>query len=177
MCVFVLLDRNSADMNKLRSEYAGLMKELADNNSKLQQEEHQRKSLEVSYKQNVSQLEVCWSRCTLCLFCLCFTFPSRDKNLLNCSNFISVKWVWQHWQGNGRRWWWKSWGGVWEIELRLGGLCWLWRLGCLRLCAMYKHHFPVRPPDQPFYRPQSKTEIWVAGLTQISLSKQPESHT
>ncbi|XP_039992869.1 kinectin isoform X3 [Xiphias gladius] len=49
--------KNSADLNKLRSEYASLMKELADNNSKLQQEEHQRKSLEVSYKQNVSQLE------------------------------------------------------------------------------------------------------------------------
>ncbi|KAM7375819.1 hypothetical protein PAMP_005586 [Pampus punctatissimus] len=49
--------KNSAELNKLRSEYAGLMKELADNNSKLQQEEHQRKSLEVGYKQNVSQLE------------------------------------------------------------------------------------------------------------------------
>ncbi|KAM8736552.1 kinectin isoform 2-T2 [Acanthopagrus schlegelii] len=49
--------KNSAELNKLRSEYSGLMKELADNNSKLQQEEHQRKSLEVSYKQNVSQLE------------------------------------------------------------------------------------------------------------------------
>lgn len=54
----MLLDRNSAELNKLRSEYAGMMKELADNNGKLQQEEHQRKSLEVSYKQNVSQLEV-----------------------------------------------------------------------------------------------------------------------
>ncbi|XP_056151619.1 kinectin isoform X2 [Lampris incognitus] len=50
--------KNSAELNKLRSEYTGLMKELAENNSKLQQEEHQRKSLEVSYKQNVSQLEV-----------------------------------------------------------------------------------------------------------------------
>ncbi|XP_078133012.1 kinectin isoform X1 [Sander vitreus] len=49
--------KNSAELNKLRSEYASLMKELADNNSKLQQEEHQRKSLEVNYKQNVSQLE------------------------------------------------------------------------------------------------------------------------
>ncbi|MEQ2275015.1 hypothetical protein XENORESO_018246 [Xenotaenia resolanae] len=49
--------KNSAELNKLRSEYAGLMKELADSNSKLQQEERQRKSLEVSYKQNVSQLE------------------------------------------------------------------------------------------------------------------------
>ncbi|KAM3849363.1 kinectin-like [Diretmus argenteus] len=49
--------KNSAELNKLRSEYAGLMKELAENNSKLQQEEHQRKSLEVGYKQNVSQLE------------------------------------------------------------------------------------------------------------------------
>ncbi|XP_005724085.1 kinectin isoform X3 [Pundamilia nyererei] len=49
--------KNSAELNKLRSEYAGLMKELSDSNSKLQQEEHQRKSLEVSYKQNVSQLE------------------------------------------------------------------------------------------------------------------------
>ncbi|KAF3701240.1 Kinectin [Channa argus] len=49
--------KNAAELNKLRSECAGLMKELADNNSKLQQEEHQRKSLEVSYKQNVSQLE------------------------------------------------------------------------------------------------------------------------
>lgn len=51
-------DRNSAELNKLRSEYGGLMKELTDNKSKLQQEEHQRKSLEISYKQNVSQLEV-----------------------------------------------------------------------------------------------------------------------
>ncbi|XP_054652595.1 kinectin isoform X2 [Dunckerocampus dactyliophorus] len=49
--------KNSAEMNQLRSEYAALMKELADNNGKLQQEEHQRKSLEVSYKQKVSQLE------------------------------------------------------------------------------------------------------------------------
>ncbi|KAM4540230.1 kinectin isoform 2-T2 [Fundulus diaphanus] len=49
--------KNSAELSKLRSEYAGLMKELADNNGKLQQEEHQRKSLEVNYKQNVSQLE------------------------------------------------------------------------------------------------------------------------
>ena len=56
MCT--LLDRNSAELNKLRSEYAGMMKELADNSSKLQQEEHQRKTLEVTYKQNVSQLEV-----------------------------------------------------------------------------------------------------------------------
>nr|XP_061824796.1 kinectin-like isoform X4 [Nerophis lumbriciformis] len=49
--------KNSAEINKLRSEYAALMKELGDNNGKLQQEEHQRKSLEVNYKQNVSQLE------------------------------------------------------------------------------------------------------------------------
>ncbi|XP_019721035.1 kinectin isoform X2 [Hippocampus comes] len=49
--------KNTAEMNKLRSDYAALMIELADNNAKLQQEEHQRKSLEVSYKQNVSQLE------------------------------------------------------------------------------------------------------------------------
>ncbi|XP_061751282.1 kinectin isoform X6 [Nerophis ophidion] len=49
--------KNSAEINKLRSEYAALMKELSDNNGKLQQEEHQRKSLEVNYKQNVSQLE------------------------------------------------------------------------------------------------------------------------
>ncbi|XP_077587432.1 kinectin [Stigmatopora nigra] len=49
--------KNTAEMNKLRSDYAALMIELADNNSKLQQEEHQRKSLEVGYKQNVSQLE------------------------------------------------------------------------------------------------------------------------
>lgn len=34
------------------------MKELAETKNKLQQEELQRKSLEVNYKQNVSQLEV-----------------------------------------------------------------------------------------------------------------------
>lgn len=56
--VLLLLHRNSAELNKLRSEYASLMKELSDSNGKLQQEEHQRKSLEVSYKQNVSRLEV-----------------------------------------------------------------------------------------------------------------------
>ncbi|KAL6105689.1 ktn1 [Pungitius sinensis] len=49
--------KNSAELNKLRSEYTSLMKELTDNNNKLQQEEHQRKSLEVNYKKNVSQLE------------------------------------------------------------------------------------------------------------------------
>ena len=54
----MFFSRNSAELNKLRSEYAGLMKELTENNGKLQQEEHQRKSLEVGYKQNVSQLEV-----------------------------------------------------------------------------------------------------------------------
>lgn len=50
--------RQSAELNKLRSEYAGLMKELTENNGKLQQEELQRKTLEVNYKQNVTQLEV-----------------------------------------------------------------------------------------------------------------------
>uniref|UniRef100_A0A3B4E128 Ribosome receptor lysine/proline rich domain-containing protein n=1 Tax=Pygocentrus nattereri TaxID=42514 RepID=A0A3B4E128_PYGNA len=49
--------KQSAEMNKLRSEYSSLMKELAETNTKLQQEELQRKSLEVNYKQNVSQLE------------------------------------------------------------------------------------------------------------------------
>ncbi|XP_036406467.1 kinectin-like isoform X2 [Megalops cyprinoides] len=49
--------KQSAELNSLRSEYAGLMQELAENNSKLQQEELQRKTLEVNYKQNVSQLE------------------------------------------------------------------------------------------------------------------------
>ncbi|XP_029586008.1 kinectin isoform X3 [Salmo trutta] len=49
--------KQSSELNQLRSEYSGLMKELAENNNKLQQEEHQRKSLEVNYKQNVSQLE------------------------------------------------------------------------------------------------------------------------
>ncbi|KAL7862008.1 hypothetical protein SRHO_G00134490 [Serrasalmus rhombeus] len=49
--------KQSTEMNKLRSEYSSLMKELAETNTKLQQEELQRKSLEVNYKQNVSQLE------------------------------------------------------------------------------------------------------------------------
>ncbi|XP_072545630.1 kinectin isoform X2 [Salminus brasiliensis] len=49
--------KQSAELNKLRSEYSSLMKELAETNNKLQQEELQRKSLEVNYKQNVSQLE------------------------------------------------------------------------------------------------------------------------
>ncbi|CAL8246710.1 unnamed protein product [Lota lota] len=45
------------ELTKLRSEYSGMMKELAETNGKLQQEEHQRKALEVGNKQNVSQLE------------------------------------------------------------------------------------------------------------------------
>ncbi|XP_076835373.1 kinectin isoform X6 [Brachyhypopomus gauderio] len=49
--------KQSAELNKLRTDYAGLMKELTDTNNKVQQEELQRKSLEVGYKQNVSQLE------------------------------------------------------------------------------------------------------------------------
>lgn len=54
LCVF----RQSSELNKLRSECNGLMKELGDTKNKLQQEELQRKSLEVTYKQNMSQLEV-----------------------------------------------------------------------------------------------------------------------
>lgn len=42
----------------MRSECSNLMKDLAETKNKLQQEELQRKSLEVSYKQSVSQLEV-----------------------------------------------------------------------------------------------------------------------
>ncbi|XP_048083780.1 kinectin isoform X3 [Alosa alosa] len=50
--------KQSAELNKLRSECSGLVKELTENSTKLQQEELQRKNLEVNYKQNVSQLEV-----------------------------------------------------------------------------------------------------------------------
>ncbi|XP_059375336.1 kinectin-like [Carassius carassius] len=49
--------KQSSELNKLHSEYTVLMKELAETKNKLQQEELQRKSLEVNYKQNVSQLE------------------------------------------------------------------------------------------------------------------------
>ncbi|XP_052001162.1 kinectin-like isoform X2 [Xyrauchen texanus] len=49
--------KQSSELNKLHSECNSLMKELADTKNKLQQEELQRKSLEVNYKQNVSQLE------------------------------------------------------------------------------------------------------------------------
>ncbi|XP_035388540.1 kinectin isoform X6 [Electrophorus electricus] len=50
-------NKQSAELNTLRTDYAGLLKDLTETNSKLQQEEVQRKSLEVNYKQNVSQLE------------------------------------------------------------------------------------------------------------------------
>ncbi|XP_067098655.1 kinectin isoform X5 [Osmerus mordax] len=50
-------NKQSAELNNLRSEYSGLMKELAESSSKLQQEEHQRKSLEVNYKQLEAQLQ------------------------------------------------------------------------------------------------------------------------
>ncbi|XP_067311138.1 kinectin isoform X3 [Pseudorasbora parva] len=49
--------KQSSELNNLRSEYNGLMKELAETKNKLQQEELQRKGLEVNYKQNMSQLE------------------------------------------------------------------------------------------------------------------------
>ncbi|XP_050988676.1 LOW QUALITY PROTEIN: kinectin [Labeo rohita] len=49
--------KQTSELNKLRSECNGMMKELAETKNKLQQEELQRKSLEVNYKQNVSQLE------------------------------------------------------------------------------------------------------------------------
>ncbi|MBN3314545.1 KTN1 protein, partial [Atractosteus spatula] len=49
--------KQSAELNKLRSDYGQLVKELTDKTSKLQQEELQRKTLEVNYNQNVSQLE------------------------------------------------------------------------------------------------------------------------
>ncbi|KAG5265944.1 hypothetical protein AALO_G00248100 [Alosa alosa] len=55
--------KQSAELNKLRSECSGLVKELTENSTKLQQEELQRKNLEVNYKQNVSQLEGSVTRC------------------------------------------------------------------------------------------------------------------
>ncbi|KAM9467024.1 kinectin isoform 2-T2 [Clarias gariepinus] len=50
-------NKQNSELNNLRSECSSLMKDLGETKTKLQQEEHQRKSLEVSYKQNVSQLE------------------------------------------------------------------------------------------------------------------------
>uniref|UniRef100_A0A672N5B6 Kinectin-like n=1 Tax=Sinocyclocheilus grahami TaxID=75366 RepID=A0A672N5B6_SINGR len=50
-------NKQSSELNKLHSECNGLMKELAETKNKLQQEELQRKGLEVNYKQNMSQLE------------------------------------------------------------------------------------------------------------------------
>ncbi|XP_053365507.1 kinectin isoform X5 [Clarias gariepinus] len=50
-------NKQNSELNNLRSECSSLMKDLGETKGKLQQEEHQRKSLEVSYKQNVSQLE------------------------------------------------------------------------------------------------------------------------
>uniref|UniRef100_A0AAY4ABP6 Ribosome receptor lysine/proline rich domain-containing protein n=1 Tax=Denticeps clupeoides TaxID=299321 RepID=A0AAY4ABP6_9TELE len=49
--------KQTSELNKLRAECTRLMNELSESSNKLQQEEHQRKSLEVSFKQNVSQLE------------------------------------------------------------------------------------------------------------------------
>ncbi|MCJ8736899.1 hypothetical protein PDJAM_G00017650 [Pangasius djambal] len=50
-------NKQNTELNSLRSECSSLMKDLAETKNKLQQEELQRKSLEVNYKQNVSQLE------------------------------------------------------------------------------------------------------------------------
>ncbi|XP_026789521.3 kinectin isoform X1 [Pangasianodon hypophthalmus] len=50
-------NKQNTELNNLRSECSSLMKDLAETKNKLQQEELQRKSLEVNYKQNVSQLE------------------------------------------------------------------------------------------------------------------------
>ncbi len=94
-----------------------------------------------------------------CVYLACASVsPGRDKNELSCtkpgqcctaSNLVSGCGS-SIIGGNGRSLRWKFWGGVWEIELGLGGLCWLWKLECLRLCAVYKQHFPARHPDQPF---------------------------
>lgn len=58
MCFFFFYFRQNTELNNMRSECSNLMKDLAETKNKLQQEELQRKSLEVSYKQSVSQLEV-----------------------------------------------------------------------------------------------------------------------
>ncbi|KAF4084027.1 hypothetical protein AMELA_G00124160 [Ameiurus melas] len=50
-------NKQNTELNNMRSECSNLMKDLAETKNKLQQEELQRKSLEVSYKQSVSQLE------------------------------------------------------------------------------------------------------------------------
>lgn len=48
--------RQSAELNKLRQDYARLMNDLGEKNSKLQQEELQKKNAE----QAVAQLKVTW---------------------------------------------------------------------------------------------------------------------
>ncbi|XP_046711467.1 kinectin isoform X3 [Silurus meridionalis] len=50
-------NKQNTELNNLRSECSSLMKELTETKNKLQQEELQRKTLEVKYKQSVSQLE------------------------------------------------------------------------------------------------------------------------
>lgn len=52
MCIF----RQSAELNKLRQDYARLVNELGEKSSKLQQEELQKKNAE----QAVAQLKVIW---------------------------------------------------------------------------------------------------------------------
>ncbi|MBN3273507.1 KTN1 protein, partial [Polyodon spathula] len=50
-------NKQSSELNKLRSDYGRVMAELAEKSSKLQQEDALRKNVEVTYKQTVSQLE------------------------------------------------------------------------------------------------------------------------
>lgn len=78
--------RQNTELNNLRSECSSLMKDLTETKNKLQQEELQRKSLEVNYKQNVSQLEVLVIVYTLCIFSSdCFFYKADYKNLV-CSS-------------------------------------------------------------------------------------------
>ncbi|KAK1793599.1 hypothetical protein P4O66_011972 [Electrophorus voltai] len=78
-------NKQSAELNKLRTDYAGLLKDLTETNSKLQQEEVQRKSLEVNYKQNVSQLEV------LKLLQISDSVPKLQSKLLAIETDLSSK--------------------------------------------------------------------------------------
>lgn len=67
MCAF----RQSAELNKLRQDYARLVNELGEKSSKLQQEELQKKNAE----QAVAQLKVIW---------VCAACPLACANHFSC---------------------------------------------------------------------------------------------
>lgn len=84
--VKMVIFRQSAELNKLRQDYARLVNELGEKSSKLQQEELQKKNAE----QAVAQLKVTWDFCACRGFIWAKLWVGRNVRCVRIASAVSL---------------------------------------------------------------------------------------